>query len=439
MHIASFLRQSLPMVPLGALIVWAALNQEAQAAEAVARPSLLANGDMEQGQSTPAAWQQGMAVPGVEFRWEKNVGHDGGKSLSLSKTVPRYFPIAQWLQVVPHDGNSSKIKVSAWIRSRKVTKAVVDVQFFTADGQLTHQWIAYIGAKDPNDPPVTHDWKEYRGIAEIPPGTKQLGVAMQIYGPGKVWFDDVQAEYVSDETAKTAASPAGAPEVEALRLYAEDDKAKPYFLIPPRKPGSQTGCRLLVVLPGGNGSAEFHPFVKRIWQNALSDQYIVAELVAVPWTKGQTIVWPTEKSPSAGMRFPTEEFVESVVKDVGKRYRLDPRYIFTLGWSSGGPPCYAASLREATPITGTFAAMSVFKPETLPPLVAAKGRAYYILHSPQDAIPIAMAETARRELAASGAKVELTEYEGGHGWHGDVYGHIRQGIAWLEASQAERK
>lgn len=445
MYSASFLRRPLPMVPLGALIFCAALNQVTQAAEAVVRAPLLANGDMEQGQSAPASWQQGMAVPGVEYRWEKNVGHDGGKSLSLSKTVPRYFPIAQWLQVVPHDGNSSKIKVSAWIRSRKATKAVVDVQFFTADGQSTHQWIAYIGAKEPNDPPVTHDWKEYSGIAEIPPGTKQLGVALQIYGPGKVWFDDVQAEYVSDETEKTDAvaaqppSPVGATEVEALRLYADDDKAKPYFLIPPRKPEAPDGHRLLIVLPGGNGSAEFHPFVKRIWQNALSDDYIVAELVAVPWTKGQVIVWPTEKSPTAGMRFPTEEFIESVIKDVGKRYRLDPRYIFTLGWSSGGPPCYAASLREATPITGTFAAMSVFKPEILPPLATAKGRAYYILHSPQDTIPIAMAETARRELAASGAKVELTEYEGGHGWHGDVYGHIRQGIAWLEASQAERK
>ncbi|MCL4194609.1 MAG: hypothetical protein KJZ87_22925, partial [Thermoguttaceae bacterium] len=160
MYSASFLRRPLPMVAF-VLVAWAASIQESQAAEAVVRAPLLANGDMEQGQSAPASWQQGMAVPGVEYRWEKNVGHDGGKSLSLSKTVPRYFPIAQWLQVVPHDGNSSRLKVSAWIRSRKVTKAVVDVQFLAADGQSTHQWIAYIGAKEPNDPPVTHDWEEY--------------------------------------------------------------------------------------------------------------------------------------------------------------------------------------------------------------------------------------------------------------------------------------
>ena len=29
----------------------------------------------------------------------------------------------------------------------------------------------------------------------IPPGTKQIIIAPQIYGPGKVWFDDLAAEY----------------------------------------------------------------------------------------------------------------------------------------------------------------------------------------------------------------------------------------------------
>ena len=76
--------------------------------------------------------------------------------------------------------------------------------------------------------------------------------------------------------------------------------------------------------------------------------------------------------------------------------------------------------------------MSVFKPDQLPDLKRAKDKLYYILHSPEDKIPIRFAEAARDQLAEAGAKTKLQTYEGGHGWHGDVYGNIRAGIEWLE-------
>ena len=77
--------------------------------------------------------------------------------------------------------------------------------------------------------------------------------------------------------------------------------------------------------------------------------------------------------------------------------------------------------------------MSVFKPAQLPPMTHAKDRAWFILHSPQDFIPFKMAEQARDDLRGSGAEVKLLTYEGGHGWRGDVYRNLRQGIRWLEA------
>ncbi len=61
---------------------------------------------------------------------------------------------------------------------------------------ISHEWAAYIGAKEANDPPADHDWNEYSGRVKIPQGTKKIQVGLQIYGPGKVWFDDVRAEYV---------------------------------------------------------------------------------------------------------------------------------------------------------------------------------------------------------------------------------------------------
>jgi predicted esterase len=76
--------------------------------------------------------------------------------------------------------------------------------------------------------------------------------------------------------------------------------------------------------------------------------------------------------------------------------------------------------------------MSVFKPDQLPPLENAKGHAYYVLHSPEDFIPIRMAEQACDALGEHGATVKLETYSGGHGWRGDVYGMIRTGIQWLE-------
>ena len=92
-----------------------------------------------------------------------------------------------------------RLKVVAFVKAQKTTKAILDVQFVDHDGQWTHKWVAYIGAKEAGDPPVTHDWKKYEGVVAIPEGTEKLIVAAQIYGPGEVWFDDVAAEYTRAE------------------------------------------------------------------------------------------------------------------------------------------------------------------------------------------------------------------------------------------------
>lgn len=218
--------------------------------------------------------------------------------------------------------------------------------------------------------------------------------------------------------------------------FAAGDTNKVYFLIGQTNAALATknGFRLLIVLPGGAGGRDFQPFIKRIFQNGLPPGYLVAQLVAPKWDEKQfeEIVWPTEKNPYRAMKFSTETFVRAVIIEVEKQHKLDARYVFTLSWSSSGPAAYAASLTRGTRITGSFVAMSVFRAEQLQDLTLAKGRAYYLLHSRQDFIPMAMAEKARDMLAFNGASVWLQTYEGGHGWHGDVYGKIRSGIEWLE-------
>ena len=214
-----------------------------------------------------------------------------------------------------------------------------------------------------------------------------------------------------------------------------------YFLIGAKdgdKPPA-AGYKLLVVLPGGTGDADFNPFVKRIYENALPAGWLVAQPVAVKWSADQQIVWPTRKGDAKGMKFTTQEFVDDVIKEIGAKHRLDARKVFTLSWSSSGPAAYAISLRKNSPVTGSYIAMSVFKPDQLPPLPLGAGHAYYIEHSKEDKVcPFRMAEDAREKLRKAGATVEFATYDGGHGWRGDVFGRIRKGVTWLDRTAGTR-
>jgi predicted esterase len=191
----------------------------------------------------------------------------------------------------------------------------------------------------------------------------------------------------------------------------------------------------LIVLPGGDGSAGFHPFVRRIYKHVLSKEWLIAQPVAPKWDDKQfdQVVWPTAGLPYLAAKFTTEEFLLAVVADVRAKVEVNPKRVFLFGWSSGGPPCYATALRKGTPVTGAFIAMSVFKPGQLPALDNAKGKAFYLLQSPQDEVtPMQFAEAAEKALRMAGAKVRLKRYEGGHGWRGNVWEVIGDAVAWLD-------
>jgi hypothetical protein len=158
--------------------------------------NLLANPSAENGDKTPDAWEQGAKIPGVKYAWDKKVASQGKASLSIEKTAKSYYPIAQWSQTVDRKGDLPKLEVSAQVRTRKMFKAALDVIFLDKSGNwISRQWAAYIGAEKDGDPPADHDWKKYSGTVDIPPGTAKITIALQDYGPGKVWFDDVQATY----------------------------------------------------------------------------------------------------------------------------------------------------------------------------------------------------------------------------------------------------
>ena len=174
--------------------------------------------------------------------------------------------------------------------------------------------------------------------------------------------------------------------------------------------------------------------MKNIYANALPEGYLVAQLVAVPSKNPNQIPWPTAKSKDPKQNFTTESFIANVVKDVKAKHKIDDARVFTLSWSSGGPAAYTASLTKGTPIKGSLVAMSVFLLNDVKALLpAAKGQRYYILHSPQDEVcRYLFADLAKTQLSKAGATVQTANYDGGHGWHGDVFENIRAGIDWLQ-------
>ncbi len=281
--------------------------------EKAASKSILANGGFEDGPAggnSPASWKKGPGIRGVSFLWDRKVAHQGKSSLHFRKTEQRYIPIAQWFQEVKRAGTAPRLKVSAFVKAQKTTKAIVDVQFYDQAEQFSHKWAGYIGAKEDGDPPVTHDWKKYEGVVEIPAGTEKIVVALQIYGPGDVWFDDVEAEYTNDPaTEAAAADPAnpGTPkpatadvaDVPSEERVVGGDSRKRYFLIGASEADGHNvpalGYRLVVLLPGGAGGADFLPFAKRIAKYALPKGYLIAQLLAIEWTPDQfeSVVWPT--------------------------------------------------------------------------------------------------------------------------------------------------
>ncbi len=179
-----------------AALLWLSAGVTPPSALGAERKVPLKNTDMEEGTADPAAWVKGPPVAGVEQVWDRTQAHGGSASLSLKKNPRRYFPIAQWsqqLSVEPAD-KPRKLRVRCWVKAESVTKAIIDVSYQA--GQTGHAWAVYLGQKQQNDPVLTHDWKLCEGVVNLPAKVNSLEIAFQIYGPGKVWFDDLEVAWL---------------------------------------------------------------------------------------------------------------------------------------------------------------------------------------------------------------------------------------------------
>jgi len=231
------------------------------------------------------------------------------------------------------------------------------------------------------------------------------------------------------------------PSVTAEEHLVKGDSRQRYYLIHHRllQEAAPKQFALLLVLPGGNGSADFLPFCANvITALGTPKDFLVAELVAPVWGKQDesTIVWPSEAFPNKAARFTTEAFIDAVITDVGKQYTIHDGWIFALGWSSSGHALYNSSF-ENPRIRGSFIAMSCFQPARFQHLASAKGKRYYFWHSPEDTVcPYSGAETAASMLSNAGAFAILKSYKGGHGWIPYTFyaDRIKEAVEWFRAA-----
>ncbi|HEY1601279.1 MAG TPA: hypothetical protein VGG64_16880 [Pirellulales bacterium] len=213
-----------------------------------------------------------------------------------------------------------------------------------------------------------------------------------------------------------------------------------YFLHGPRAAveAPSAGYKLVVAITGGNGGPAFAPMVRRLLKYAMSEEFIVAEPVALPHRGA--IVWPTrghyieEIGPPL---FFSEDFVEAVIQDIGRRHSIDRRFVFTLAWNSSVPAAFAIAMQESTAVTGSYISLLVLPTEWPGSLAAAKGRSFLLTHTLRDSQGrFTWSKQSLQQLIDAGAIVKSTDHGDPRARLGLDYDQVREGLQWL-VGQAE--
>ncbi|RYG38831.1 hypothetical protein EON81_02560 [bacterium] len=213
-----------------------------------------------------------------------------------------------------------------------------------------------------------------------------------------------------------------------------NDPMKRYFISGKMEPGKPKN--VLIVMPGGPGTPEFHPFVKRIQKNVLGEDWIVVQPIAPMWDNAkERVVWPSAASPYPPAKFTMETFLDGMLDELPARHKVKVGKTYMLGWSSSGPAIYSYAGHGKHTIDGAVVAMSVFNPEYFGDAKSLAVKRFYLYHSPEDFIKMSNPEAAKARLESLKIPVALTTYEGGHGWGPGVYDSVAAGLKYLEGGR----
>lgn len=181
-------------------------------------------------------------------------------------------------------------------------------------------------------------------------------------------------------------------------------RAYPLSMSIPASYDSSKSFGLVVCLHGAGFSGD--AYLER-WRARLGGDYILA--------------CPTYPS-GAWFTRPAEELVLTTIRDLRRRYHVDPDRIFLTGMSNGGIGAWIIGMHHA-PLFAGIAPMAGGLDGTLMPFLAnLRNTSIYIIHGAKDQVmPVELSRSISRELQALGYAHVYREHEREHPMAGGHY------------------
>jgi len=166
------------------------------AAAPAAGPIAMVNPGFESDKTAPTGGPEGWysyqhaGEPSYVFVLDADVRHSGLRSLRVDNIGSQpYGSTAQIVRGANFVGR--KVRFSAWLRTRDtVDGASLFLIAEQGGNNLAYNFMAGSEVKG------THDWARHSITLDVPPGADQLRVGVTLQGPGSVWFDDAELEFV---------------------------------------------------------------------------------------------------------------------------------------------------------------------------------------------------------------------------------------------------
>ena len=149
-------------------------------------------------------WNAGSALVSYNFGIDKEIRADGDNSAyikSVDKEIDGFATLMQSCNAVPFKGK--KIKMIGYAKSENIGGWAGF--WLRIDGEDKEE---ALGFDNMAERPIegTNDWAKYEIIMEVPDNSVSLAYGLLLYGTGKIWFDNITFQEITEEGGKNTAT-----------------------------------------------------------------------------------------------------------------------------------------------------------------------------------------------------------------------------------------
>ena len=242
------------------------------------------------GRLSKLATRNGRPIPGpkaaatlpIRVNWDGTITPWGERACAWKRIALLQLPM---VAEVGRPGRYRSVpQARHFCQGRRMTKAILDVQFIGRDGERTHGSVAYIGAERRRRPRCHTRLEVVPRSSVSPERLQQVTSRRRSVGPAtsfRRYRGPIRQRSDRSHRAKRG-PPRPHPDADVADVLSRNGKQgeDQGNALPDRPDGRATapaeGYRLLVILPGGDGSTDFRPFVQRIAKHGLPPGYLIA-------------------------------------------------------------------------------------------------------------------------------------------------------------------